>query len=828
MKTPLFIAGSLRRGFFLVPAVVLLSPSFVIAALTDVAWDGPANGAFNTAANWSTDTNPGTGNRAVIDTGVSGGSPVWVTNSPTLGGLSIAAGNQLTRSTSATGANILTLGAATSADTYFSNAGTLSSGGASGSLTITHNGAAASTFANSGIIEATAGSTLTLSKGQSAPGLNNTGGTLRTVGTGTLEFGGGGNSSWSITGGAISNVSTGTLNFLIRNPFTLTDVAFTNAGTANFLEPALTNSGGYGIKLAGTSSLNNSGTINLTREPTKNVNIGAQSAVISSAVNTTSITNSGTINIATIGDSATSGSGGSGFSFTGSTEQTLTNTGTINLESRSTTHGVVFSVSTTNTGSLMIDGNNGVIVMKVGVGGDVARVMFGGSNGVITQNAGHTIRGAGNIGANEIKTFTNNGTVLADDATYALTLDPRIHTQMDTGVGSFINNGTVRATGAGGLILNDGKHVNNGLFQINAGSSLTQNAGMLLTNNAGKILDIKGAWSSGTGGGGLITNAGDVRYDSAINSVTTIGLTGAGNFTKEGTGSLTMNGANTSTGNTVINGGTLTVGAGTGNTFTATLINGNFNVTTTDTAGLVVGQVLTGTGMASGARITGIISATQFTMSRNAASNQASTSLSTADYSALGSGAVTINGGTLVLGTGTHTVSSVALGAGTLAGTGTLNGLVTTGGTSGTISAGNSPGTLTLATGLNAAAGVSFDFELGTSPDLLSLGSFTGSTAAGGLLFNFSNSGGLAAGVVYTLIDFNSATGLDYTDFATGSIASGFILDGSFGTGGWMINGDSVQVQFAAAVPVPEPSTYAGLAGVCVGLAAALRRRRPV
>jgi hypothetical protein len=72
--------------------------------------------------------------------------------------------------------------------------------------------------------------------------------------------------------------------------------------------------------------------------------------------------------------------------------------------------------------------------------------------------------------------------------------------------------------------------------------------------------------------------------------------------------------------------------------------------------------------------------------------------------------------------------------------------------------------------------------------------------------------------VVYTLVNFGSST-IDYSQL---QLAGGdYILDSTFGTGGWLINENNLQVQL-----IPEPATI-GLA--ILGLPAlglySLRRR---
>jgi autotransporter-associated beta strand protein len=200
-------------------------------------------------------------------------------------------------------------------------------------------------------------------------------------------------------------------------------------------------------------------------------------------------------------------------------------------------------------------------------------------------------------------------------------------------------------------------------------------------------------------------------------------------------------------------------------------------------------------------------------------------------------GATTVSAGTLALGAGgsisnTSIISLTAAGATldvsaasftlggtqTLTGIGSVSGTVITGASSSTIAPGMSPGTLTLST-LDAAAGGTFDFELGITSDMLQVtGLLTGSTNAGDFNFNFSDAGGIAANTPYTLFTFGSQTGLDYTDLEALTLPSGMTLDSGFGTGGWLIDSDNLQVQF---VPEPRAALLGGL-----GILVLLRRRR--
>ena len=151
--------------------------------------------------------------------------------------------------------------------------------------------------------------------------------------------------------------------------------------------------------------------------------------------------------------------------------------------------------------------------------------------------------------------------------------------------------------------------------------------------------------------------------------------------------------------------------------------------------------------------------------------------------------------------------------AGTLGGSGTFSGGVTLL-SGGRVSPGNSPGTLTFAGGLSLSDGAIFNFELGSTSDMvrISAGTFTGS-GIGGTSFNFTFSPDFVPGSTVTLLDWTGATanGVDAGDFLFGNIspASSAVF--------------SVQGNTLIATIVPEPGV-AGLFGL--GILCAFRRRR--
>ena len=663
----------------------LLSIGAANAALTDTTWNSGSNSTWNTAGNWSPATVPNSGTvRAVISTAA--GTTVSLDTSPTLGGLSIASGYTLERASGDATGRTLTIAATTAADNFFSNSGLISSGGTSGTLSLRFNGGG-STFVNAGTLQATANTTLELkgNNGTTLPTLVNTGGTIQTLGNGTLKIScfdipsGQPAGIQAITGGTLSISSGGTMTTDGGpRPFTLTNVAFTNNGTVNWIQ-ANTSTGSSQptiMTLAGTTALVNNGSMQFTRDGAFHTFATSQVGLTVSA-STASLTN----NVgATMNFLAKGSVGGQSNLTTLNANYTITNNGTITFESQSTVSNSQLSVGATGANALTL-GGSGSVVLKVGAGGSASNVGIGGSTANLINGASHTISGAGFIGTGGTKSVTNNGTITANDATNALTVNMAFATNDNTQIGTFINNGTLQATGAGGLVINVANLTNNGTFTTGSTSPFTMNKGFKVTNNSGKTMTIGGAWISGTGGGSVIDNSGTITYDSATTSSNQIGQTGSGAFIKSGTGNLTLTGANTSTGSTTVNNGTLFVNTGAATALTVSNVPGpTVTLTSGNTTGLVVGQ-WDGQGY-----INGILTSTTY-LRTGAATSPGSTSITAAAYSTLSSGNLTMNGGTLDLGTGSHTVAQVTIAGGTIA-----NGNLTTSATnydgqSGTVSA---------------------------------------------------------------------------------------------------------------------------------------------
>lgn len=190
------------------------------------------------------------------------------------------------------------------------------------------------------------------------------------------------------------------------------------------------------------------------------------------------------------------------------------------------------------------------------------------------------------------------------------------------------------------------------------------------------------------------------------------------------------------------------------------------------------------------------------------------------------SGATVVNGGVLRLsgthtGAGSYSINDTA----TLAGTGTLTGATNAGVTiasGGTLSPGNSgAGILSLSlsgTGnLSFASGSMLSMDAGDKIVFSLAGDWL--NVASGAIFN--PTGGWQAGVAYTLFDGLTVDPTTVWTLSESAISQGYELDTSFGTDGFLLTGDEVQVKFAA---IPEPSTVV-LFSLC-GLLFLLRRKR--
>lgn len=413
-------------------------------------------------------------------------------------------------------------------------------------------------------------------------------------------------------------------------------------------------------------------------------------------------------------------------------------------------------------------------------------------------------------------------------------------------------------SGAGGLVKKgDGTLTLTGENTYTGGTTILNGTLMIGHGTTGSIA-------------GNIVNHGAVEF-GRTNSHTYAGvISGTGSVTQAGTGTLTLTGENTYTGGTTILNGMLMIGEGTTGSITGDVVNhsglwfgrtdthtfegvisGTGSVISTQgtailtgdhhytggtlaggngtlqlgnggTTGSVVGDISLGGGIFGTAHLivnrsdaltlSGIISGPGTV-------TQAGTGTLLLDGENTYTGATYVNAGTLVVN-GSLADSSVEVQSGAaLGGIGTFGGLVTIG-SGATLAPGNSPGTITFTEGLTLAGGATFDFELGSLSDLIWItgGTLTG-PSDGVVTLNISDSGDFAAGT-YLLLNFEPGVILnsfDLTDFDFGDTTAGYDYSLDF-------SGNALRL--TALAPIPEPSTYAALAGLAaLGLVIHRRRR---
>lgn len=520
-----------RRGHIWLSAVgsvvIGLGGHSAFGQLASTTWKGAANAGWGTAGNWSAGSiASGSTTAAVIDNSLGGGTPVILTTSPSVGGLTIASGFTLTRNSNT--ARTITVSASTAADTVFNNAGTISTGQSANTVTVTIN-YQAGTVVNSGTMEASAGTGLSLRSNatNNVLAITNTGGVLRTVDSGTLNFADI-NGGISVSGGSITNLA-GLITH--KRTSTLTNVAFTNGGLFESIAATSAANQQFNVVLAGSSTLSNSGTMTFTKDVTGTTPGQSSSLQISSS--SASLTNSGSMYFATIG-TATSGFV-AGTTLQVAVSSTLTNNGAITFESRSDTNATGFILGANAVTTLA---GSGTLALAIGTGGTASLVqIIGGSGSELVNGVGHTIRGAGALGANSLATLTNSGTIHAD-GTSALTALLRGGT---SGLLTNSSAGVVRASGAGGLVFSGStRFANEGLVQVDGGSLLSLGAAIFSTPGHLKVngsLTANGPVSvagmlSGTGSvAPAVTVAGILAPGNSIGTISTGALTLGGTST---------------------------------------------------------------------------------------------------------------------------------------------------------------------------------------------------------------------------------------------------------------------------------------------------------
>lgn len=217
---------------------------------------------------------------------------------------------------------------------------------------------------------------------------------------------------------------------------------------------------------------------------------------------------------------------------------------------------------------------------------------------------------------------------------------------------------------------------------------------------------------------------------------------------------------------------------------------------------------------------------------------------------AFGPGAITINGGTLGTAVSVVLTNPITFGAsgGTLGGNGTIAVPITVG-TNVILSPGDSPGTLTFASGLTLAPGGELDFQVqsangaaGSGYDLVNVSAgLLNITATSGTPFTIKLISLNPSGTAGNVSDFSLGNGYSWMLFTgnsenglTGFAADKFVIDtsgftNSFAGGSFsLMQGVSAgnPALFLNFTPVPEPSTHALMLAGLAAVAWRFRRRR--
>jgi fibronectin-binding autotransporter adhesin len=559
MKTSPCLASHCRRSVFTLAGAIAACFASHSAQAATFTWDPSFNAAGsdgggtwdNATANWASagadtlfQTSAQTSTSAAHTTGT---NTITVANTAGL-----AVGQMVSTASFAIGTTITNI---------TGNVVTLSSNSTSG---ITNGSAIHFSFNNDAVIGSGSGAagTITVSGNQAADSL-----VLNAAGSGT----------YTLTGGSITvsgrNGSTGAIKVnadaSISSALSWKNLQFQTTGKT------LTLSGGS-IAAAVNGSFNGSVSGN-------NAAIAAASTL---KVTGGTYTTAGSGNTINIGDQA-AGTGGfqfsagtinSGGSFQVANDRSaymemtgtavLNSTGQISVGRNSTANigkfvvdgGTVNSTATNQTDvQVQIGRGNGVGILNVkggtfnvignGVAGNSGGIMVINSNGT-TANASGTVNLTG--GTTTVKELRFNGSNKSSGA--------------GADANSVAGSATLNITGGtlyiGGTVQSDGSGATTAGGMVNRGTGTSTYA----INLSGGTVGANANWSSslnmtlGTTNGDVTFKAADAS--NAARNITLGGvLSGSGGLTKSGAGTLTLNGASTYTGATVINSGTLALGA---------------------------------------------------------------------------------------------------------------------------------------------------------------------------------------------------------------------------------------------------------------------------
>ena len=612
--------------------------------------------------------------------------------------------------------------------------------------------------------------------------------------------------------------------------------AWTNASGTNFI---------YGGGQTGFTFTNNgtvsaaSGTLNLGDAGTDAIINGSTGTIEANGGIVTLATGGGTITVANAGLLEATGAGSTvnlginaNTAWTNTGTILATNNGVVNLGGTFSTANLTSgTVGITGLGTINITGTLNNTTLAPPDGGGIFTLsggtISGGTvnSGALTFSSGAgTLSGVAMVGsysapatasftANSNTTFSGGTTTFASNTVHLNGAGNALTLASDE---TWTGNMTISAQATGlGLI-------NNGTFTLTSGVNYIYGGGQTgftFTNN-GTVDATSGTLNVGDAGTDAITNAPSGVFDAAGGNVT-FGLGGA---------TVTNLSGNTLSGGTwmATNGGTL-------------LFTGASSTITTNGAATVLILNGAGSNIESGP--------SNHTLEQTLATNNGTLEVLNGRNFASSSAGIA-NNGTIQLGGGTFTASSLTNNPGSmLSGSGTFG---PTGGVaigSGVVVAPGNPGTGTYVNTL------SFSTPLTLGPAGAGIFDIQNASGAAGTGYDSINATGAATisatpvspFKIYVesinpgtgnlgLATFNMAQSYQWTLLSAGSIsgfsASDFTIDGSLfanslGAGYFFVSADANDV-YLNFTPVPEPSTWALIAGGAAIFGFACWKRRPV
>ena len=439
-----------------------------------------------------------------------------------------------------------------------------------------------------------------------------------------------------------------------------------------------------------------------------------------------------------------------------------------------------------NAGTLAADSSTArAFTNDVVIGGNVTFGQAGGGTGALT--------------------FSN-----ADLGTSVRTLT--VSNSSTTFVGVVSNTGGITKAGAGTLTLS-GANTYTGATTINAGTLQIGDGG-----TTGSIASTSG-----------INNNGTLAYNRSDNLSASYAISGNGNVTKAGAGTLTLFGANSYSGGTLLSAGAL---KGDTTSLQGAITNNAAAIFDAATNGTYAG-VMSGTG----------------TVAKSGAGTLTLTA--TNSYN----GSTTVEAGKLVVNGAISNSAVTVRSNAVLGGSGSVGSTIIANGA--TIAPGNSPGTLSINGDLVWSNGGNYDWEVfkvaqnggvaGTDWDLINIsGALDLTNLSGAPYFNINllslsgtNTPGALAGFTNTsnyswqIAGAGSPVNTNYFNYININTTN-FASYNNIGSGLFALElrngGKDLYLTYSSGAPVPEPGTWAAAALLALAAGCAARRRasRPI